>query len=230
MTKLIDYQKKLYPGFFRNRGFEDRLKIVFSWIIKNIKPKSKILDVGCADGYFSREFIKIGYDIYGCDLSTDILGKAKSFGIKTDVCNLEEKLPYKKNYFDIVFAGEVIEHIIDTDLFLTECNRILKKGGFLILTTPNLASLENRLRILFGKQPRLVEYRIGHNTNGHVRAYTPVALINQAREDGFKLFELRGCHLDYDRSLVKRPFHLIHKIIGKIYPKLSRDIIVILKR
>jgi len=54
---------------------------------------------------------------------------------------------------DIIIAGEIIEHIYNTYKFLEECSRIIKKGGFLILTTPNLCSFKNRLKVLFGKLP-----------------------------------------------------------------------------
>jgi 2-polyprenyl-3-methyl-5-hydroxy-6-metoxy-1,4-benzoquinol methylase len=230
MSSNISYQKKLYVGFFEKKEFEDRLKIVFSWILRNVRKGSKILDVACADGYFSKELVKAGYRVYGCDLSKEILGNAKRWGIKTKVCNLEKSLPYPPEYFDFVFAGEVIEHIIDTDFFLEECGRVLKKGGILIITTPNLASLENRARLLIGIQPRLLEYRLGKGNNGHVRGYALRTLVSQTKEHGLKIKKVFGSHLRYDASLIKRPFHLAHIFIGKILPSLARDIILVMQK
>jgi len=58
--------------------------------------------------------------------------------------------------FNCVLAGEIIEHIIDTDSFLDEINRILMDNEILIITTPNLANLENRIRLVIGRYPIFV--------------------------------------------------------------------------
>lgn len=62
--------------------------------------------------------------------------------------------PMPDNTYDIVIAGEVVEHLFDTDKFAIEIYRILKPGGTLIISTPNLSSWYNRLRLLRGKAPR----------------------------------------------------------------------------
>ena len=59
----------------------------------------------------------------------------------------------ENDFVDAVVAGDVIEHIFDTDMFLSELHRILRPGGVLILTTPNLAWWWSRLRLLAGRPP-----------------------------------------------------------------------------
>lgn len=88
-------------------------------------------------------------------------------------------------FFDLVFAGEVIEHLVDTGHFLSEVNRVLRTGGTFIITTPNLVSLENRIRALFGKYPKWMDYDL--NGIGHIRAYTPKVLKEQFIKYGFKI-------------------------------------------
>lgn len=55
--------------------------------------------------------------------------------------------------FDLVHANQVIEHLYETDLFIKEIYRILKKGGYAIISTPNLAGLHNIVSLILGKQP-----------------------------------------------------------------------------
>lgn len=83
---------------------------------------------------------------------------------------------------DLVIALEIIEHLFDTDQFLAEINRVLKPGGFLVLSTPNLASLTNRLRLLFGFYPQYLEY--SKAGAGHIHLYTPWVLRSQICQAG----------------------------------------------
>ena len=77
-------------------------------------------------------------------------------------------LPFEDGAFGAVFAGEIIEHLVDTAGFLAELHRVLAPGGVAVITTPNLASFENRVRMLLGRYPNFVEYELGGD--GHVRA------------------------------------------------------------
>ena len=67
------------------------------------------------------------------------------------MADLESRFPYPEEFFDIVHAGEAIEHLYDTDSFVQECRRVLKKGGKLIITTPNTLSLPRRILYFFGR-------------------------------------------------------------------------------
>ena len=115
-------------------------------------------------------------------IGVDILGQP------TLRANIEHHLPFKNNTFDLVFAGEIIEHVVDTDLFLDECKRILKKNGYLLLTTPNLSSWINRIRLLLGRQPFYCENRLRIGIDaGHVRNYVPRELRKQLLEHRFNV-------------------------------------------
>ncbi len=92
--------------------------------------------------------------------------------------------------YDLVFAGEIIEHLVDTDGFLQQCNLLLRANGRLILTTPNLGSFENRLRLLLGRYPIWVDYRL--RGEGHMRAHTPRVLKRQLEGNAFLVEEHLG--------------------------------------
>jgi SAM-dependent methyltransferase len=120
-------------------------------------------------------------------------------------------LPFPDDFCDLVLAGEVIEHLHNPDNFMRECNRVLKRGGDLILSTPNFASWFNRLMLLFGYFPRSMaisgEARaIGsrdvydHEERGydpygwHIRVYTLTALRTLLKLHGFQLDIIRRFH------------------------------------
>lgn len=143
-----------------------------------------LLDLGCSTGAVSAPFIAEGWTVYGLDVATAPLRQARSAGVKAVVGEVGQSLPLATATCDAVLAGEIIEHLVDTDAFLQEVYRVLRPGGALILTTPNLASLENRLRLLLGIYPIWVDYSLGRG-EGHVRAYTPRVLKRQLQEHGF---------------------------------------------
>lgn len=67
--------------------------------------------------------------------------------------DINKGISLKKNSVDLIIAGEIIEHIYNSIKFAKECNRVLKKGGCLILSTPNICSLKNRFKVLLGQLP-----------------------------------------------------------------------------
>jgi SAM-dependent methyltransferase len=159
-------------------------------LFKRFNPEKrplKLLDIGCEHGEFSLLLKQAGYDVYGLDLRKKEVEIAKKRGIKAVVGDAEKKLPFKPNSFDAVFTGDIIEHLYDTDFFISEANRVLRKGGIFIITTPNLASLSNRLRLLLGMLPVGSEIRLGQDMAGHIRNYTFPELERQLRKQGFNV-------------------------------------------
>jgi len=157
------------------------------------KP-GKVLDIGCADGSLVSQFIGQGWCAFGIDINYVNVLSTNDKGVFGVVGLLEEPLPYLTDSFDLVLAKEVIEHIIDTRFFVEETFRILRPGGLFVLSTPNLASLSNRLRLLFGKYPGWMDYELG-NGAGHVRYYTLPILRNQLTSTGFQIEVETGTEL-----------------------------------
>ena len=118
-------------------------------------PNQKILDLGCDDGSWTLEISKKAKSkkLYGIDIVTERLNKAKKNGIKTKRGDLNNRWPYPNNYFDLVHSNQVIEHLWDIDLFAKETKRILKKGGYSIVSTENLSSWVNIASLILGWQP-----------------------------------------------------------------------------
>jgi methionine biosynthesis protein MetW len=118
-------------------------------------PKALILDVGCGDGQKTVKFMQKtrSKNATGIDGQTKRLLAAKKRGIKTTVVDLEKKWPFKKNAFDVVVSNQTIEHLANLDNFIQETKRVLKPGGYAVISTENLASWHNIFSLLLGFQP-----------------------------------------------------------------------------
>ncbi|HLO60493.1 MAG TPA: class I SAM-dependent methyltransferase [Bacteroidales bacterium] len=114
---------------------------------KQAEPVScKALDMGAGHGAFSQRLFNMGYDVHACDLFPEIFEFDKIACTKVDIT---KPFPYPDNTFDLIIAIEVSEHIADHEMFFSESGRVLKPGGRLYITTPNILTLKSRIRFLF---------------------------------------------------------------------------------
>lgn len=179
-----------------------------------------VLDVGCGDGAYTRLAADLpgGHRVIGVDWAAAPLRRAKGLGLALVRGGLD-RLPFASGSVDVVILSEVIEHLVDTDEALAELHRVLRPGGHLIVTTPNLAAWFNRGALLFGVQPvfsevslRKVYGRPGSEVAGHLHMYTRRALTAQIADHGFTRLKVSGaCYHDVPRPLrpLDRAFRLI---------------------
>jgi 2-polyprenyl-3-methyl-5-hydroxy-6-metoxy-1,4-benzoquinol methylase len=189
-----------------------------------------MLDIGCSTGEWGQYWIEKGWKVCGIDINKEHLEESGKKGISTIYCDLNAgKIPYEDNSFDLIFAGEVIEHLIDTDGFVADLYRCVKPGGFVLLTTPNLVSFENRLRSVLGIYPVWVNY--GLKGSGHIRAYTPGVLRKQLKSSGFTIIRTTGNWVPFipQKYLddIKAPWL---SFTGSILPGLAMDIIILAEK
>src|SRR5580692_3381840 len=104
----------------------------------------RLLDVGCGSGEWMLAMRQRGWEVEGCDFDENAVKAAKQNGLKVKCGSLEEQ-NYPDNSFDAVTLNHVIEHVPDPVGILSECVRILKHGGKLVLVTPNSSSLGHRV-------------------------------------------------------------------------------------
>jgi SAM-dependent methyltransferase len=118
-------------------------------------PRAKLLDCGCRDGEFTmKKAAAIGTQkIYGIEILEKTARLSEAKGIKVYQHDLQKEFPVDNDTFDVVSASQVIEHLSDTDGFLREVKRVLKKGGYAVISTPNLASFDSILLLIGGWQP-----------------------------------------------------------------------------
>jgi 2-polyprenyl-3-methyl-5-hydroxy-6-metoxy-1,4-benzoquinol methylase len=218
---------------FAERAFEpNEPRLLKAYELFGEEPdRGRLLDVAAGSGIAGAMLARQGWHVSALDLSEDLLEQIRARGIQ-DV-RLHDlargPLPYPNSAFRAVFAGEIIEHLVDTDGFLAEVHRVLQPGGIVVLTTPNLASFENRLRLLLGRYPMWLEYDL--SDQGHVRAYTVPTLKKHLRIRGFIVERVRG---NWVPIVPQRLFtDLVWPPIAKTgdwFPRLSQGLIVKARR
>ncbi len=148
--------------------------------------RGRLLDIGCAGGELAAVLMASGWQVEGVEREAVLVEAAQARGIPVRCADFDrEPFPWGSATFDAAVAGEVIEHVIDTDHLLQEVARVLRPGGILVITTPNLASLENRIRLLVGRYPMWMDYQV--QGTGHLRYYTPRILRCQLEQHGFRV-------------------------------------------
>lgn len=115
-------------------------------------PGARVADLGCRYGALTRAYVE-GNDVVGVDVDKDALAEAARLGIATQWADVEERLPFDDETFDVVVAGELLEHVRDPQQLVDEARRILVPGGRFVGSVPNAFRLLNRLRFLAGLPP-----------------------------------------------------------------------------
>jgi methionine biosynthesis protein MetW len=123
-------------------------QIMFSLLPPRSSGQGRLLDVGCGIGTISVELQRKGFQVTGVDFSEVAISKCLEKGLDAILSDLDrDGLQFPDNSFDIVWAGDVVEHVFDPIFLLEEIYRVLKSDGYLILSTPNDFNLHSRWRI-----------------------------------------------------------------------------------
>jgi SAM-dependent methyltransferase len=115
-------------------------------------PGKRVLDVGCRYGALTRSYLE-GNEVVGVDVDREALAEAAKLGIETHWADADAALPFPDESFDVVVAGELLEHIRDPAGLVDEARRVLRPGGRIVASVPNGFRLKHRLRFLAGREP-----------------------------------------------------------------------------
>lgn len=164
---------------------EKRVRRTLEFITR-LGPRTKVLDIGCQSGSFCGELRRLGHEPCGIEIASESVNEAQRMqpGIPFVVGNCEKKIPLPDESFDAVWAGEVIEHIGHTDVFVNEINRVLKVGGYFILSTPMHNRLKNLCVVLFKFE------RHFNPEFPHYRFYSKKSLSNVLEKRGFQIVDV----------------------------------------
>jgi len=154
MPKYTDYRieeeylLKKDPNKYEKRNIDHNLKIA-----EMLPPKDAlILDVGCGGGFTSKLYIKKGNRVIGVDIFTDVLKEAREALYGVILQDIEKEWGIRSKTFDVVIMNVILEHIYRTDFVIREAYRVLKDDGVLLVAVPNIAFLNNRILLLFGRR------------------------------------------------------------------------------
>lgn len=208
-------------------------------IMRNKKKNVKILDLGSGIGmdllnikeslecfYKNKKVNNFNIELNAIETFSPNLEKLKDKKINTFNCNIEnEKLPFKDNSIDIVICNQIIEHTKEIFWIFSEIGRVLKVkdeergGGICIMGVPNLASLHNRIALLFGIQPTSIEI-----LGPHIRGITKKSFINFIEtKEFFKVRYVKGSNF--------YPFKPnLSGILSKLFPTMSVSIFFYIER
>jgi 2-polyprenyl-3-methyl-5-hydroxy-6-metoxy-1,4-benzoquinol methylase len=120
------------------------------------ESRGRMLDAGTGEGALALRMIEMGFNVEACDLNTEMF---KLQTIASKKVDLNKALPYPDNSFDFCVCVETIEHLHDAWHIISELNRVLKRNGKLIVTTPNIHSILSRLRFLFYGEHSFFTYK-----------------------------------------------------------------------
>jgi 2-polyprenyl-3-methyl-5-hydroxy-6-metoxy-1,4-benzoquinol methylase len=126
-----------------------------------------VLDVGCSTGYLAERLQRRGATVVGLDMDERAAELARRFCAEVHVGDIETmELPFEPASFDGIVCGDLIEHLRDPHAVLSRLRPLLRRGGRLVLSTPNIANWAMRLSLLFGRF-RYTEWGILDKTHTH---------------------------------------------------------------
>jgi SAM-dependent methyltransferase len=173
---------------------------LLSLALRDVAGPACILDVGCGDGTAAGLAVQQnrGHRMIGLDWSAGSLRQARRLGLTVVQAGIDG-VPVASGAADVVIMSELIEHLVDTDAAIDEVLRVLKPGGSLLLSTPNLAAWYNRGLVALGVQPifsevslRGVYGRPGQVVAGHLHLFTRRALVQFLTARGFGSVRVTG--------------------------------------
>ncbi len=163
-----------------------------SFLLAHVTAGQRILDLGCGDGAFSELILEHAeVTLTAADVAAAALARTQSrprVGGRAEclLVPFDGDLPLGDNAFDLVWAGEVIEHVADTGRWLSEVRRVLAPGGQLLLSTPNHTRLGLARRGIAAFSPPLGD---------HLHLYNRASLRELLGAFGFDPVEVRAAGL-----------------------------------
>jgi 2-polyprenyl-6-hydroxyphenyl methylase/3-demethylubiquinone-9 3-methyltransferase len=182
-----EYHEALWrelPEDLEPAAFGQRL----AFLMATARPGQRALDVGCGEGAFAAELAAAGVEVVGLDVAEEPLRRARARhpGLDLRLLSSETGWELPDSSFDLVWAGEVIEHVADTAGWLSELRRVLRSGGALALSTPALG----RRELLRAALSRAAFAGRFDPRADHLHFYSAATLRGLLEEFGFEEIEI----------------------------------------
>lgn len=152
----------------------------------------RVLDVGCGEGQLTAAIASARCRAVGIDVAEEPLRRARARHPELELLRLAdgEAWPFSDASFDVVWAGETVEHVADTAGWLSELRRVLRSGGSLLLSTPAHGLL---VRLGLALAPGRFERHFDPRAD-HLRFYTARSLRQLLEDFRFERIEISGAN------------------------------------
>jgi 2-polyprenyl-6-hydroxyphenyl methylase/3-demethylubiquinone-9 3-methyltransferase len=159
------------------------------FLLAHVAAGERVLDLGCGDGAFAAELVAAGAVVVAVDVAEEALRRARARvpGLDARLAREGEPLPVDEDAVDVVWAGEVLEHVADVVGLLADVRRVLRWGGTLLVTTPYHGRLSLAALALSGRFEEHLDPRADH-----LRFFTARSLREVLAETGFAEPEVRA--------------------------------------
>lgn len=186
------------------------------WIISQIGKEKKVLDIGCGAGMLTNALAKEGHAVYGIDLSEKSLEVAKKYDesrlVIYETANAYA-LPFPDEEFDVVCAMDVLEHVENPALLISEASRVLKKGGLFFFHTFNRNFLSYLLII---KGVEWFVPNVPKNMHVYPLFIKPKEMQEMCQAQDLEIIDLKG----FVPNILSKPFWKM-ALTKKIPPNIS---------
>ncbi len=200
----MSYQQSIWEGLGENRD-PAYLRLRRAFLLEHARERSSdhaeggqarsetprtVLDVGCGEGHFAAELAHAGFNVVGVDVAEEPLRRARERHPELDlrIVPVRGDWPLADASFDVVWAGETIEHVADTAAWLSQVRRVLRSGGSLLLSTPD----HGRLTLLgLALSHRAFDAHFDPRSD-HLRFYTRRTLTCLLQDFGFQEIHVHG--------------------------------------
>ncbi len=155
---------------------------------------TRILEVGCAAGMTGRALKRAGVqEVVGVELREDVASEARRFYDQVIAGDVEKvELPYEEGHFDCIIYGDVLEHLIDPWALLRKHSLLLRSGGAIVCSIPNVRHYKNMKGLLVRGEWEYRERGVLDRT--HLRFFTRKSIETMVRDAGFEI-----------TTMIKRP-------------------------
>jgi 2-polyprenyl-3-methyl-5-hydroxy-6-metoxy-1,4-benzoquinol methylase len=216
------------------KTFERRMRFVERWV----RPHSKVLDIGCAAGFFLRVMRERGHDVRGLELSSAIARIAhEHLGEERVFVGALEDLPadasgFERGSFDLVTMWDVLEHVPDPQSLLRHARAMLRPGGTLILETQNV---DSRFAQLLGRRWQHYKHQ------EHLYHFNPATIARLLQQEGWEVISNtprfggkyvslgfiaeRAGRLSPAAAFLLKPLHLLGR--ANLYVNLRDEMVVV---
>jgi len=193
--------KRYYEKYWANgqlgysgdsQGYAANLRRWMHRLLKDIPRETRLLEVGCGDGAFTRDLATHSARVTAVDIAAQQL--ERNAAAHPDICwvqhDVADPLPFGDGVFEVIWCSEVLEHLFDPAFALREMHRVLSRGGLLAVTVPYHGPLKNVLIALFKWDEH---FRPNHP---HIRFFSRKTLTQVVADAGFVDIRTQTCGMN----------------------------------